>query len=118
MAKSVGADFDKTMPTPILAAFSRTSDDILPLNTMTLSRTGILLFKQYPYILSSALCLPISVRFTIISFGVQSAALCTPSVSLNTILLFCMSFIKVMDSSGVRVMVDVDVLAVLASFTQ
>src|SRR5699024_8329432 len=42
-AKSVGAALEINTPMPILETFNKTSDDIRPLNTIILSRTGILL---------------------------------------------------------------------------
>ena len=40
-ANVVGADFDNITPTPILAAFSKISDDMRPLKISTLFLTGI-----------------------------------------------------------------------------
>jgi hypothetical protein len=45
-ARLVGADFDRIMATPILAAFRRTSEEILPLNAMILSFNGIRWIRQ------------------------------------------------------------------------
>lgn len=45
-ASSVGADFEMTIDTPIFAAFNKTSEEIRPLKTISLSRTGIPFFKQ------------------------------------------------------------------------
>ena len=41
IANVVGADFDNITPTPILAAFSKISDDMRPLKISTLFLTGI-----------------------------------------------------------------------------
>ena len=57
-ANWVGADLERTISQPILATFNKISEEIRPLNTIILSVMEILFLKQYPYILSKALCRP------------------------------------------------------------